>query len=63
MGMGFYFMCHDTSGRYEDPYERRRRERDARMEVAKAEHEEKLKREKTRPPKHDKLRGPYGKRK
>lgn len=62
MGMGLYFMRHDTSGRYDDEYERRRR-REERMEKARIEHEAKLKREIARPPKHDKLRGPYGKRK
>lgn len=33
------------------------------QEAMELDEAERLKREKTRPPKHDKLRGPYGKRK
>jgi hypothetical protein len=44
--------------------ERRRRIlRDAALEAERLDFEEKQKREKTRPPKHNKLRGPYGQRK
>lgn len=51
----------------ENPFytgERRRRiERDLAREAERLDFEEKQKREKTRPPKHNKLRGPYGQRK
>jgi hypothetical protein len=44
--------------------ERRRRiERDLALEAELLDAEEKKKRENTRPPKHNKLRGPYGQRK
>lgn len=60
MGMAFYFMTEDTSGRRESEIYRHRRER---QEAREREYQEEQKRLKTRPAKHDKLRGTYGQRK
>lgn len=47
----------------EDPRERMHSQNLALVEAERLDEEARIKREKTRPLKHDKLRGPYGKRK
>ncbi|WP_408601370.1 hypothetical protein [Pseudomonas sp. PLMAX] len=52
-----------TENPYAGGYRRRMIRRDLVLEAERLDFEEKQKREKTRPPKHNKLRGPYGQRK
>ncbi|WP_338924315.1 hypothetical protein V0M98_32400 (plasmid) [Pseudomonas silesiensis] len=52
-----------TENPYADGQRRMRAHRDLALEAERLDFEEKQKREKTRPPKHNKLRGPYGQRK
>lgn len=52
-----------TENRIINGHRRMRAHRDAALEAERLDFEEKQKREKTRPSKHNKLRGPYGQRK
>jgi hypothetical protein len=52
-----------AENRFHDGQRRMMARLDAALEAERLDEEEKQKREKTRPPKHNKLRSPYGQRK